>query len=122
MIAAQHPAVCDSRGPNLRTTLQMKRIVYLLVFLACWSQFDDVLLPLAPGAQSAPVPDDDDEYIPSNSRDQETRLACRQRPGLVHQKPQPVVFALVPSGVTSEPTLTTQLAPHPLYVFMSLQR
>jgi hypothetical protein len=99
----------------------MKRIAGLLIVLTCWAQFDDVLLPRAPDAQSAPLPDDDDEYIPSTSQDQETRSAGRQRPVLVYLKPQPGVFALVRSGVPSAPTLTTPLAPPPLYVFMSLQ-
>ena len=100
----------------------MKRIACLLVFLTCWAQFDDVLLPLALGAQSAPVPDDDDEYIPSNSREQETRSVGRQRLGLVCLKPQPCIFASVRSGFPSEPTPTTPFAPPPLYVFMCLQR
>jgi len=100
----------------------MKRIAWLLVFLTCWAQFDDVLLPLVPGAQSAPIPEDDDEYVPSNSQGQETRAAGRRPPGFVHVKPQPGAFALVHSRVPSEPTLTRPLAPPPLYVFMSLQR
>ena len=100
----------------------MKRIAFLLVFLTCWGQVDDVLLPCVSDAQSAPIPDDDDEYIPSNSQDQEIRSVGRQRPGLVHAKSHPGGFALVRSGGPSAPALTTPLAPRPLYVFMSLQR
>ncbi|HEY7308925.1 MAG TPA: hypothetical protein VH643_06100 [Gemmataceae bacterium] len=100
----------------------MKQAAYLLVFLTCGAQLDDVPLPWDIDAQSAPLPDDDDEYIPSNSQDQETRSVGRQRPGVIHLNPRPGVFGLVSSGVPSELTRSTPLAPPPLYVFMSLQR
>src|SRR5262249_4113080 len=100
----------------------MKPIAGLLIFLACWAQFDDFLLACAAGVQSAPIHDDGEEYIASNREDQQTRPAGRQRLGVVQRKPLPADFALVRSGVPSVPILTPPLAPPPVYVFMSLQR
>src|SRR5262249_23517101 len=121
MIPAWPQTISNLLCFNLRTTLQMKRIACLLAFLTCWAQFDDLLLPCSSYAQSAPIPGDDDEYIPSKRQEQETRSASLQRPGLVSLRRLPAVFALVCRGRLSEPTSATPLAA-PLYLFMSLQR
>jgi hypothetical protein len=93
---------------------------YFLVLLLIWAQVDDYWAA-APVLPSAPLADEDDEYLPSQWRPQEEECAPQQEPGFVGLKPQTADLPLVRRGVPSEWNLTTPFTPPPLYVFMSMQ-
>jgi hypothetical protein len=99
----------------------MKRHAYLLILLLLWSQADDVLA-FASVLPSAPLADDDDnEYVPSQRREQEEESRPDNTPAFAGHKPQTADFPLVRRGVRLEWNLITPFTPAPLYVFLSLQ-
>jgi hypothetical protein len=91
-----------------------------LVLLLFWALVDDYWAA-APVLPSAPLADDDDEYLPSPRRPQEDECSPHHKPVFDGLKPQTADFSLVRRGVPSEWNLTTPFTPPPLYVFTSLQ-
>jgi hypothetical protein len=97
----------------------MKRLPYLLILLLT-AQADDYWA-VAPVLPSAPLADDNDEYLPAQRRPQEQRPFSRQKPVFEAVTPPDADFSFVPRGVPSEWNLTTPFGPPPLYVFLSLR-
>ena len=108
-------------GLKQRTALQMKRIAYLLIFLALWAQFDDVLLPSVSAFQSTPLSSDDDEFVLSRGQEEQRWLGLRRQRQSASVKPKGADFSFVERGLATELNLGTRLVPPLLYVFMSLQ-
>src|SRR5262245_8891908 len=98
----------------------MKWYAYLLVLLLISAQADDALAA-APVLPSAPLADDNDNYLPAQRRPQEEQSATRQRPIFFRMKPVTGNSSVVRRGVPSELDQTVPFTPPPLYVFMSLQ-
>jgi hypothetical protein len=98
----------------------MKRLPYLLVLLLLSAQVDDAWA-VAPVLPSAPLADDNDEYLPAQRRPQEQRPSSCQKPVFEAVKSPNANFSFVPRGAPSERNLTTPFGPPPLYVFMSLR-
>src|SRR6476469_10059648 len=98
----------------------MKQIVYTLICLTWWAQFDDVLLPCAPALQSTPLTAADDEYVPAKRQVREQRSASH-RPWLFSGlKSQTADFASRRNDLPPPSKLAAPGSPS-LYVFMSLQ-
>jgi hypothetical protein len=98
----------------------MKQFAYLGILLLTLAQLDDTWA-VAPAFPSAPLADDNDEYLPAQRRSREEESTSGQEPVVVGLKPQTADFPLVRKGVSFEWVLTTPLPPPQLYVFMSLQ-
>jgi len=98
----------------------MKRLVYFLILLLISAQVDDTWA-VAPVLPSAPLTDDNDEYLPAQWRSLGERSSSSQKGLFDGRKPQTANFSSVRRGVPTEWKLTTSFAPHSLYVFMSLQ-
>ena len=98
----------------------MNRLAYLLILLLISALVDD-FWAAAPVLPSAPLADDDDEYLPPQRRPQEGECPPHQKPAFVGLQPQTTDFSLVRRGLPSEWNLTTPFTPPPLYVFTSLQ-
>ena len=98
----------------------MKRFAYLLVLLLISAEAGDAWA-VAPVLPSAPLSDENDEYLPAQRQLQGAASVSRQTPAFNRRKTRTADFAPVRSGVPSEWNLTTPLAPPSLYVFMSLQ-
>ena len=98
----------------------MNRLAYLLILLLISAQVDDAWA-VALDSSSAPLADDDNEYLPSQQRPPEEECSPCQKPVFLGLKPQTADFSLVRRGLPSEWTLTTPFTPPPLCVFMSLQ-
>jgi hypothetical protein len=98
----------------------MKQLAHLLVLLLISAQVDDAWA-VAPVLPSAPLSDENDEYLPAQRQLQGAASVSRQTPAFNHLKTRAADFAPVRSRVPSEWNLTTPLAPPSLYVFMSLQ-
>jgi hypothetical protein len=98
----------------------MKRLAYLLVLLLISAQAEDAWA-VAPVLPSAPLTDDNDEYLPAQRQLQGAASSSRQAPAFNGLKPRTADFSSARSGVPSEWNLTTPFGPPPLYVFMSLQ-
>jgi hypothetical protein len=105
---------------NQETGLQMKRLSYLLILLLLSAQVDDAWA-VSPNLPSAPLADDNDEYLPAQRRAQGEQSSSRQKPVFAGRKPQTADCSPVRRGVPPEWSLTAPFAPPPLYVFMSLQ-
>src|SRR5262249_42313410 len=100
---------------------KMKRNAYFLVLLTFWAQFDDALMPPSAAVQSAPVPGDDDEYVPSGSEQQHRSLSPHRQGKAVGVQSRGADGFLVARGTYCPGDRATALLPRPLYVFMSLQ-
>src|SRR5438067_13341125 len=98
----------------------MKRLAYLLVLLLLSAQADDAWA-VAPVLSSAPLSDENDEYLPAQRQLQGATPASPQTPAFNGLKPRTADFSPVRSGVPSKWNLTTPVGPPPLYVLMSLQ-
>ena len=97
----------------------MKRLAHFLILLLLLAQVDDAWA-VAPVSPSAPITDDDDEYLPAQWRLRDEQ-SSGQEPAFVGVKPQTADFPLVRRGVPLQWNLSTPFAPPPLYLFMSLQ-
>ena len=98
----------------------MNRLAYLLILLLISALVDD-FWAAAPVLPSAPLADDDDEYLPSQRRPREDECPAHQKPAFVGLQPRTAAFPLVRRGVPSERNLTTPFTPPPLDVLTSLQ-
>jgi hypothetical protein len=98
----------------------MNRLVYLLILLVISALVDD-FWAAAPALPSAPLADDDDEYLPSQRRPQEDECPPHHQPVFVGLQPRTADFPLARRRVPSERNLTTPFTPSPLYVLTSLQ-
>jgi hypothetical protein len=98
----------------------MNRLVYLLILLLSSVPVNDAWA-VAPDLPSAPLADDNDEYLPLRRQVRDERSSSGQGPMFVGLKSQTADFAVVRRGVPSKWNLTTPCTPPPLYVFMSLQ-
>jgi hypothetical protein len=96
----------------------MKRLTYFLVFLLISAQVDDAWA-VAPDLPSAPVADDNDEYLPAQ-RQLRDEQSSDQETTFVGIEPRSADF-LPGRRARFEWNLTTPFTPRPLYVFMSLQ-
>ena len=121
-LARVHPAGSMKRSwrLNQRKVLQMKRLAYLLILLLISAQVDDTWA-VAPVVLSAPLADEDDEYLPSQRVTRGEESYSRQKPVLDAVNPRNADFPFAPGSVPSKWILTTPFAPLSLYVFMSLQ-
>jgi len=97
----------------------MQRLAYLLVLLLISAQAEDAWA-VAPVLPSAPLCDENDEFLPAQHQLQGAASASRQTPAFNGLKPQTADFSPVRSGVPSKWNLTTPFGPPLLYVFMSL--
>jgi hypothetical protein len=98
----------------------MKWIAYFLILLVISAQVDDYWA-VAAVLPSAPLADDNDEYLPAQRQLRGEQSSSRQTPVFDAVKPRTADFPVVPRSVPSEWNLTPPFAPPPLYVFMSLQ-
>jgi hypothetical protein len=98
----------------------MKRLAYLLVLLLISAQAEDAWA-VASVLPSAPLSEENDEYLPAQRQLQGAASASRQAPAFNGLTPRTADFSPVRSGVPSEWNLTTPFGPPSLYVFMSLQ-
>ena len=98
----------------------MNRLAYLLILLLISALVDD-FWAAAPVLPSAPLAEDDDEYLPSQRRPQEGECPPHQKPAFVGLQPRTAAFPLVRRGVPSERNLTTPFTSPPLDVLTSLQ-
>jgi len=95
---------------------------YLLIFFTLWCQFDDVLLTPSPSLQSAPLANDDDEYVSVERQKGLKVQPVREKGWLVGLKVNTSDFAIFTGiGAPSVSNLAGVLDPSPLYAFMSLQ-
>ena len=102
----------------------MKLATYLLIFLSIWSQFDDSLLAPLPTSPTAPLIDDDDEYLPAEQGERGEQSSPLRSPALAVLDPKAGTFppTCLGRGVPSGANLSGPFGPSSLYVFMSLQR
>jgi hypothetical protein len=98
----------------------MSRLVYLLILLVIADQADDAWA-VAPGLPSAPLADDNDEYLPARTQARDEQSSSGRGPKSVGLKPQTADCSVVRRAVPPEWGLTTPFTPPPLYLFMSLQ-
>jgi len=98
----------------------MKRLAYLLILLLCSGQVDDAWA-VALDFPSAPLADDNAEYLPAKRRVQDEWSSSCQGPEFVGLESQTADFSVVRRGVPSEWDLTAPFTPPPLHSFMSLQ-
>ena len=98
----------------------MNRLACLLILLLISTPVNDAWAS-ALDLPSAPLADDNDEYLASQQRpDREQSSSC-QKPLFDGLKRQTADFSPVRRGVLSEWNLNTPFTPPLLYVFMSLQ-
>src|SRR5689334_4120359 len=95
--------------------LRMKQVVYTLIFLACWAEFDDVLLPCVPALQSTPLTAADDEYVPAKRQVREQRSESHRPLLFGGLKSQTADFASLRNGVPPPSKLAAPCPPS-LYV------
>jgi hypothetical protein len=102
-----------------RTVLPMKRLTYLLVLLLISAQAEDAwaVVPVLP---SAPLADDNHEYLASRPTQAE-ESSSRQKRAFAGFKPQTADYTPVRTGIAPKQNLAAPFGPLPLYVFMSLQ-
>src|SRR5215831_18556535 len=98
----------------------MKRFAYLLVLLLISAEAGDAWA-VAPVLSSAPLSDENDEYLPAQRQVQGAATSSCQPPAFNGLKSRTADFSPGQSGVPSRWNLTTPFGPPPLYVFMSLQ-
>src|SRR5262249_20157980 len=98
----------------------MKHFSYLLILLLISAQVDDAWV-VVPASPSAPLADDDAEYLTVPRLVREERASRGREPIFVSLKRQTPDFPLFRGGVPSAWNPTTPFAPPPLCVFMSLQ-
>jgi hypothetical protein len=98
----------------------MRRLAFILILLLVSAKVDNAWA-CAPVVPSAPLTDDDDEYLPSQRRPEEGPSSPRQKPAFLGLKSEATGRPLVRRGVPPGRDLTTPFAPRPLYVLMSLQ-
>lgn len=98
----------------------MKRLPYLLIVFLVSAQVDDYWA-VAPVLPSAPLTEDNDEYLPAQRHSRRERSSSLQKPVFLSLLPQTAEFSSVRRGMPAERNLTAPLAPPSLYVFMSLQ-
>jgi hypothetical protein len=97
----------------------MKKFASLLILLTLWGLVDDYLAP-APVLPSAPLADEDDEYLPTQRRLRAEQSSGKE-PVFVRPKRRTADLSPLRSGLPSECDLTKPFTPPPLYLFMSLQ-
>ena len=98
----------------------MKWLSYLLIVFLVSAQVDDYWA-VAPALPSAPLADDNDEYLPAQRHSRGEWSSSLQKPVFLSLLPQTAEFSSVRRGMPSELNRTAPLAPPSLYVFMSLQ-
>jgi hypothetical protein len=97
--------------------------VYLLIFFSLWCQFDDVLLTPFPSLQSAPLADDDEEYV-SVERPQDLKWSSsfsKSRPGGLNPKTSDFLSISARTDLPPSWKLTEPIRFSCLYALMSLQ-
>jgi hypothetical protein len=104
------------------TVMRMQN-AYLLICLSIWCHFDDVMLAWFPNSQSAPLIDEDGEYLSVKPDQRPKKSSPRQKSGFVGLKPNTGNF-LLSTRRDARPALklTWPVGPSLVYVFMSLQR
>jgi hypothetical protein len=100
---------------------RMRGITYFLILATVWAQFDDVLLAPASALLSAPLADDDDEYVSSCSQEQQSWLVSLGQQQPVSATAQLVAGLRVGTSLRSECRWPAPLALPPIYLFISLQ-
>ncbi len=103
-----------------RTSLHMKWFAYLLIPLLLSTQVGDALA-VAADEPSAPLVDDDDEFLPVQRRPREEESVPDPGQIVVRLNPPTANHPPARRGRSFEWDPTTPFAPPPLYVFMSLQ-
>jgi hypothetical protein len=98
----------------------VNRQAYLLALLLISAQVDDAWTG-ASVLPSAPLADDNDEYLPAQRQPLQTRLSPGQWPRFAFPTTQAADCSVVRRCVPFAWDLTTPFTPRPLYVFMSLQ-
>jgi len=98
----------------------MKPIGYLLILLLLSAQLDDAWA-IAPVLPSAPVGDDNDEYLPAQGRPQAEESPPCQKPAFDVPKPPTAALSFVATGVAFKCTLPAPAEPSLLSLFMILQ-
>jgi hypothetical protein len=98
----------------------MKRLSYLLILTLLLAQVDDAWA-VANVLPSSPLPDDSQEYLPSQQPTQREESTPRQYPLFTDSKQQTANSSFVKRCVPGKWNLVATFAPPPLYKFMSLQ-
>src|SRR5262245_10766525 len=88
-----------------RTALPMKRLAYFMILLLMCAQVDDAWA-VAPASPSAPLTDDNDEYLPSQWRSLGEQFSSPQKRLFDGRKPRTTNFSSVRRGVPTEWNLT----------------
>jgi hypothetical protein len=97
----------------------MKKFACLLILLTVWGRVDDYLA-VAPVLPSAPLADDDDEFLLAQCRSRADQ-SSDQEPVFAGPKRRTAHSSSLRSGLPAERDLTKPFTPPPLYLFMSLQ-
>jgi hypothetical protein len=98
----------------------MKRLTFLLIFLLLSSQAEDAWA-IAPFVPSAPLSDENDDYLPAQRQFQGATSVSHQPSAFNGLKLRTAHTSLVRNGVPSGRNLITPFDSPALYVFMSLQ-
>jgi hypothetical protein len=100
--------------------LNAKRPAYLLILLLISAQLDDTWAA-APGSPSAPIAEENDEYLPAQQRPQEEQIALGQEVPFAGLKTQPADSPVAQKRLSSGSNPATPFTPQPLFAFMSLR-
>ena len=103
------------------TNMRMQK-AYLLIFLAAWIHFDDVLLTAFPTLQHVPLAADDDKYLSTPVRERSS-FSCSRLKAEISLKPETADLFRTGNGSSASlgSKLTCLIAPSHLDSFMSLQ-
>jgi hypothetical protein len=97
----------------------MKHLSYLLILILLLVQLDDSWA-IANILPTGPLPEDSQEYLPSQLRTPEERSSTSQSPVFTLLEPQSGHFSCVRRCVPCDLNLVATFS-SPLYMFMSLQ-
>jgi hypothetical protein len=100
--------------------LNAKRRAYFLLLLLISAQLDDAWAA-APASPSAPIAEDNDEYLPAQRRPQEEEIALGQELPFACLKAQPADSPVAQQRLSSRSNPATPFTPQPLFAFMSLR-
>jgi hypothetical protein len=98
----------------------MKRLSYLLILILLLVQLDDSWA-IAHIMPTGPLPDDSQEYLPSQPPTRGVESSSCQSPLFTDLKPQTANFLFVPGCFSCQWIVVAAFATSPLYIFMSLQ-